>query len=64
MNKKNKSTYSLLVGSEEKGLGLLETVLCALVAISVVISIWQFAVQTNRLPVEQVAATSAEGQGI
>jgi hypothetical protein len=63
MNKKNKSTYSLLVRSEEKGLGILETVLCALVAISVVISIWQFAEQTNQLPVEQVAATPAEGQG-
>jgi hypothetical protein len=62
MNNKNKSTYSLLVDSEEKGLGILETVLCVLVAISVVISIWQFAEQTNRLPVEQVAAGLDEGQ--
>jgi len=42
---KNKSTYKLLVQSEEKSRNILETVLYGLVAASVIVSIWQFAEQ-------------------
>ena len=42
---KNKYTYKLLVQSEEKSRNILETVIYGLVALSVVISIWQFAEQ-------------------
>jgi hypothetical protein len=42
---KNKSTYKLLMQSEEKSRNILETVIYGLVALSVVVSIWQFAEQ-------------------
>lgn len=42
---KNKSTYKLLVQSEEKSRNILETVIYGLVALSVIASIWQFAEQ-------------------
>ena len=43
------TTYSLLVRSEDRSRGILETAIYLLVALSVVISIWQFAQQTDRL---------------
>ena len=42
---KNKYTYKLLVQSEEKSRNIMETALYALVALSVIVSIWQFAEQ-------------------
>ena len=39
------STYALIVRSEEKGRGVLETVLYALFILSAIFSIWQFAQQ-------------------
>ena len=42
---KNKYTYKLLVQSEEKNRNILETALYGLVALSVIVSIWQFAEQ-------------------
>ena len=42
---KSRYTYKLLVQSEEKSRNLLETALYGLVALSVVVSIWQFAEQ-------------------
>ena len=42
---KNKYTYKLLVQSEEKSRNILETALYGLVALSVIVSIWQFAEQ-------------------
>ena len=42
---KNEYTYKLLMQSEEKSRNILETVLYGLVAISVTVSIWQFAEQ-------------------
>jgi hypothetical protein len=47
---KKKSTYRLLVQSEEKSRNILETGLYALFAFSAVASIWQFAQQTTSLP--------------
>jgi len=48
-----KTTYRLLVQSEEKNRNVLETVLYGLIAVSVAAAIWQFAdepaMPTNRL---------------
>src|SRR5712692_5063353 len=49
---KNRSTYALLVQSEEKSRNILETALYALFALSAVVSIWQFAQQPMRLPID------------
>jgi hypothetical protein len=43
MNNQFESTYGLLVRSEEKGRGVLETVIYAVFILSIVSSIWQFA---------------------
>ena len=51
---KNSSTYRLLIQSEEKTRNILETGLYALFALSAVTSIWQFAQQTNSLPLDRV----------
>jgi hypothetical protein len=50
MKNQNESTYALLVRSEEKGRGVLETALYALCILSVVTSIWQFAQQPVNVP--------------
>ena len=42
-NPVRKSTYALLVRSEEKERGLFETVVYSLLVLSAVIGIWQFA---------------------
>jgi hypothetical protein len=46
---KKRSTYRLLVQSEEKGRNVLEMALYALFAASAMASIWQFAAQTTIL---------------
>jgi len=51
---KKRSTYRLLVQSEEKSRNILETGLYGLFALSAVVSIWQFALQTSALPLHQV----------
>jgi hypothetical protein len=51
---KNRSTYRLLIQSEEKTRNILETGLYALFALSAVVSVWQFAQQTNSLPLDRV----------
>jgi hypothetical protein len=43
VNKQFRSTYSLLVGSEEKGRGALEIAVYAVCILSVVFTIFQFA---------------------
>ena len=50
---KKRSTYRLLVQSEEKSRNILETALYALVALSAVASICQFAQQTTLLPLHR-----------
>ncbi|PYJ53308.1 MAG: hypothetical protein DME83_02800 [Verrucomicrobia bacterium] len=52
MNNEAQSTYGLLVQSEEKGRSIMETVVYALVGLSAIVSIWQFAEQPNRLPID------------
>ena len=52
MNNEAQSTYGLLVRSEEKGRGIMETVVYALFGLSAIISIWQFVEQPNRLPID------------
>ncbi len=52
MCNEHKSTYALLVRSEEKGRGIMETLVYALFGLSVIVSIWQFVQQPNRLPIE------------
>ena len=51
MNTENRSTYAMLVRSEEKGRSIFEEAVYALVALSVVLSIWQFVEQSSRLSV-------------
>jgi len=52
MNNEAQSTYGLLVRSEEKGRGIMETVVYALLGLSAIISIWQFVELPNRLPID------------
>jgi hypothetical protein len=52
MNNEHESTYTLLIRSEEKGRNIMETVLYALVGLSAIVSIWQFAYQPNPLPID------------
>ena len=47
MNNEHETSYALLVRSEEKGKGLAETMVYALLGLSAIISIWQFARQDS-----------------
>ncbi len=60
---KNRYTYKLLVQSEDKGRNALEMALYVLVAISALLSIWQFAEQPNMLPFDKVGRTSQQVVG-
>jgi len=67
MNTENKSTYAMLVRSEEKNRGIFEIAVYLMVALSVLVSIWQFAQQSNQLPIDgaqrpATVASAAEGQ--
>ena len=57
---KNRSTYALLVQSEEKSRNIMETVLYALFALSAVVAIWQFAQQPSSLPLERVGTVNGQ----
>jgi hypothetical protein len=54
---KNKYTYKLLVESEERNKNIMEIALYGLVALSALISIWQFAEQPSAVPLQQVGRT-------
>ena len=54
MNNKHESTYALLVRSEEKSRSIMEIVVYGLFALSVLVSIFQFAQQPNPLPINQM----------
>ena len=54
--KTNKTTYSLLVGSEEKGRTLFEGAICMLLVLCAAFSGWQFASNSVALP--RMPATS------
>ena len=60
---KNRSTYALLVQSEEKSRNIMETAMYALFAVSAVISIWQFAQQPSSLPLDRVGTVSEQQVG-
>ena len=51
------STYALLVRSEEKNRTRLETLVYAILILSAVASIWQFAHQSVAFPIDKVANT-------
>jgi hypothetical protein len=55
MNNEAQSTYGLLVRSEEKCRGIMETVVYALFGLSAIISIWQFGAQPSPLPIDAPA---------
>ena len=50
MKNEAQSTYALLVGSEEKGRGRMETAVYATCILSVVVAIWQFIAQPTPTP--------------
>ena len=54
---KKRSTYRLLVQSEERNKNVMEIAVYALVALSCLISIWQFAEQPNALPLDKIGTT-------
>ena len=56
---KTQSTYSLLVKSQEKGRSLFEGAIYAMVTLSTVVSILQFASQSVTVPVKFSASSSA-----
>jgi hypothetical protein len=66
LNPVRKSTYALLVRSEEKERGLFETFIYSMLVLSAVIGIWQFAhlriptpfANTQQAPVAEVVAGS------
>jgi hypothetical protein len=57
MNNHYESTYALLVRSEERSRGVLETVLYASLILSAVFSIWQFAQQPVIVPAAGLQAS-------
>jgi hypothetical protein len=57
---KNRSTYALLVQSEEKSRNIMEMALYALFALSAAVSIWQFAQQPSSLPLERVGTVNGQ----
>ena len=56
---KAKSTYSLLVQSEEKERNLFETFVYGLIVLSAVVAIWQVAHQPVKVPFTDQAHASA-----
>ena len=57
MNNQQESTYALLVRSEEKNRGVLETILYALFIFSALILLWQFAQQPVKVPAAGLQST-------
>jgi len=53
------STYALLVRSEEKSRTVFETLVYAILILSAVFSIWQFAHLSVAFPIDKLANTSA-----
>jgi hypothetical protein len=51
---RNRSTYRLLIQSEERNKNVMEIAVYALVGLSCLISIWQFVEQPNALPLDSI----------
>ena len=54
-NNQFESTYAMLIRSEEKNRGTVETLVYLLLILSAVVSIWQFAHQSAALPSDKIA---------
>lgn len=63
-NEIHESTYALLVRSEEKERGLLETIAYGLFILSAVAAIWQFAQQPISLPLDAMPRTASVTQTV
>lgn len=63
-NEIHKSTYALLVQSEDKKRSLLETIAYGLFILSAVAAIWQFALQTVNFPVSASPTASVTQAGL
>ncbi|HKP93490.1 MAG TPA: hypothetical protein VJS88_06305 [Chthoniobacterales bacterium] len=61
-NQVRKSTYALLMRSEEKEKNLFETLACGVFVLSAVAAIVQFASQPVKLPVDSVRTASSMPQ--
>ncbi|HEX7518250.1 MAG TPA: hypothetical protein VF345_13305 [Chthoniobacterales bacterium] len=61
-NEIHESTYALLVRSEEKERGLLETIAYGLFILSAAAAIWQFAQQPVNLPLDAMPRTASATQ--
>ena len=59
---KKKSTYGLLIESEERSRNVLETALYALIALSALLAIWQFA-DEPALPTHRAGISVEERAG-
>jgi len=57
---KKRSTYRLLIQSEETNKNMMEIAVYALVALSCLISIWQFAEQPNALPLDNIGTVGEQ----
>ena len=56
---KSQSTYSLLVQSQEQGRSIFETAVHALVVLSTVVAIFQFASQSVIVPVQGTGSSTS-----
>jgi hypothetical protein len=63
-NEIHKSTYALLVQSEDKKRSLLETIAYGLFILSAVAAIWQFALQPVNFPVSASPTASVTQAGL
>jgi len=61
-NQVRKSTYALLIRSEEKEKNLFEIIACSLFVLSAVAAILQFASQPVKIPVDPVRSASSAPQ--
>jgi len=55
---KKRSTYRLLIQSEERNKNVMEIAAYGLVGLSCLISIWQFAEQPNALPLDRIGTAT------
>lgn len=60
---KKKSTYRMLVQSEEKSRNILEMALYAVFALSALLTIWQFAEEPGPMPLQPASAVAEQAAG-
>src|SRR4051794_4402768 len=66
MNNHQESTYALLVRSEERSRGALETVVSSTISLTLVVALWNFAHPPENIPASGIehVARSSEASGI